>query len=80
LQHDILTLSVLSTSLFSGSANGSLQRWDLRSFALVGEWEAHRSIVLSSEVVRGEGRGLLLTGGNDASLKVRLFLSRGTRM
>ncbi|GAA5844298.1 hypothetical protein JCM9279_001759 [Rhodotorula babjevae] len=69
-QHDILTLSVLSTSLFSGSASGTLQRWDLRSFALVGEWDAHKSIVLSSEVIGGEGRGLLLTGGNDASLKV----------
>lgn len=43
----------------------------MRSFALVGEWDAHESIVLSSEVVGGEGRGLLLTGGNDASLKVR---------
>ncbi|BGP43435.1 hypothetical protein JCM10449v2_007470 [Rhodotorula kratochvilovae] len=68
-QHDILTLSVLSTSLFSGSANGTLQRFDLRSFALGGEWEAHRSIVLSS-AVGGERRGWLLTGGNDASLKV----------
>lgn len=43
----------------------------MRSLALVGEWDAHESIVLSSEVVGGEGRGLLLTGGNDASLKVR---------
>ncbi|GAA6048648.1 hypothetical protein JCM3770_001999 [Rhodotorula araucariae] len=68
-QHDILTLSVLSSSLFSGSANGTLQRFDLRSFALGGVWEAHRSIVLSSAVC-GERKGWLLTGGNDASLKV----------
>ncbi|GJN94288.1 hypothetical protein Rhopal_007362-T1 [Rhodotorula paludigena] len=72
--HDILTLSVLSSSLYSGSANGTLQRWDLRTFKLVHEWEAKCSIVLSSETRKkgsgDDGKGWLLTGGNDASLKV----------
>ncbi|GAA5998967.1 glutamine amidotransferase subunit DUG2 [Rhodotorula paludigena] len=73
-EHDILTLSVLSSSLYSGSANGTLQRWDLRTFKLVHEWEAKCSIVLSSETRKkgsgDDGKGWLLTGGNDASLKV----------
>ncbi|GAA5873250.1 hypothetical protein JCM8547_008613 [Rhodosporidiobolus lusitaniae] len=66
--HDILTLSVLSSSLFCGSADGTMQRWD-PSFRLVHQWTAHDSIVLSSGVsfVRGNK---LVTGGNDASVRV----------
>ncbi|GAA6037565.1 hypothetical protein JCM8097_006116 [Rhodosporidiobolus ruineniae] len=79
--HDILTLSILpsSSSLFAGSADGTIQRYD-SSFRLVHQWSAHGasssapaspSIVLSSEISTGRERGnKLLTGGNDASVRI----------
>lgn len=77
IQHDILALSVLSSSLFSSAANGTVQRWDLRTFRLGGEWLAHDNIVLASDVRtlrRSRTQGWLLTGGNDATVKVRFPL------
>ncbi|BGP54969.1 hypothetical protein JCM8202v2_002557 [Rhodotorula sphaerocarpa] len=71
--HDILALSVISSSLFSSSANGTVQRWDLRTFRLCGEWLAHENIVLASDVRtlrRSRTQGWLLTGGNDAKIKI----------
>lgn len=75
-QHDVLALSVLSSSLYAGCANGWIKQWDLRTFKLENAWEGHRSIVLSSEVCGMGGGGWLLTGGNDASLKVRSTATR----
>ncbi|BGP11341.1 hypothetical protein JCM10049v2_007246 [Rhodotorula toruloides] len=69
-EHDVLALSVLSSSLYAGCANGWIKQWDLRTFKLENAWEGHRSIVLSSEVCGMGGGGWLLTGGNDASLKI----------
>ncbi|POY70603.1 hypothetical protein BMF94_6381 [Rhodotorula taiwanensis] len=72
-KHDILALSVIASSLFSSSANGSVQRWDLRTFRLAGEWKAHDNIVLASDVRtlrRSRTQGWLLTGGNDATVKI----------
>ncbi|GAA5875874.1 hypothetical protein JCM1840_002961 [Sporobolomyces johnsonii] len=66
--HDILTLSVLGDHLYSGGADGTIHRWD-KSFKLVHRWKAHHNIVLSSETSFSKGKHLL-TGGNDASLKV----------
>ena len=67
-QHDILTLTLLGTSLYSGAANGTLQRWN-KAFNLVHTWPAHDDIVLASTSTQEGGRRLL-TGGNDATLKV----------
>ncbi|GAA5877521.1 hypothetical protein JCM3774_005895 [Rhodotorula dairenensis] len=72
-RHDILALSVLGSSLFSCAANGTVQRWDLRTFRLGGEWLAHHNIVLASDVRtlrRSRTQGWLLTGGNDATVKI----------
>lgn len=51
-----------------------MQRWDLRTFRLGGEWLAHHDIALASDVRtlrRSRTQGWLLTGGNDATVKVR---------
>ncbi|BGP27612.1 hypothetical protein JCM10295v2_006586 [Rhodotorula toruloides] len=69
-EHDVLALSVLSSSLYAGCANGWIKQWDLRTFKLEQAWEGHKSIVLSSEGCKTGGGGWLLTGGNDACVKI----------
>ncbi|BGP03427.1 hypothetical protein JCM10021v2_007160 [Rhodotorula toruloides] len=78
-EHDVLALSVLSSSLYASCANGWIKQWDLRTFKLENAWEGHKSIVLSSEVCRTGRGGWLLTGGNDASLKVWDLRSEDTK-
>lgn len=76
-KEDILTISVIDSDFYSGCASGKVQHWD-KGFNLVNTWKAHDHIVLascSSGDARGTG-GHLITGGNDAIIKVSGSLVR----
>ena len=68
MQHDILTLTISGDFLYSGSADGMVQRWD-KAFSPAGQWHAHDNIVLASATTSSAGRKLL-TGGNDNKIQV----------
>ncbi|KAG9315550.1 glutathione degradosome [Chiua virens] len=68
---DILSLSMVSSELYTCSSNGKIHRWSPR-FNCTASWTAHEGIVLSSIVTRlSEGdRFALISGANDGLVKI----------
>ncbi|KAM0790317.1 hypothetical protein ACM66B_003203 [Microbotryomycetes sp. NB124-2] len=67
---DILTLTVSGDFLYSGSADGTIQRWN-KAFNLAASWQAHDGIVLSSTSSRTSRNGRkFFSGGNDNVVRV----------
>jgi len=67
--HDILTLTTLGDSFYSGASNGMVQQWD-KAFNLVREWQAHVIALSSTTRTTPAGQRQLITGGNK---KVRIW-------
>ncbi|KAK2459641.1 hypothetical protein APHAL10511_008286 [Amanita phalloides] len=80
---DILSLSMIGSDLFTGSANGRVMRWS-SSFDCIASWKGHDGIVLSSIISCSKNeRGLtyrLITGGNDEGVKVWEIFAPSERM
>ncbi|KAL0060134.1 hypothetical protein AAF712_013106 [Marasmius tenuissimus] len=70
---DILSLSMIQSDLYTSSANGQVTRYS-GSFDCTAAWTAHDGIVLSSLITCNKAQDdcsyMLLTGGNDAHIKV----------
>ncbi|KAJ8090465.1 hypothetical protein PM082_019063 [Marasmius tenuissimus] len=70
---DILSLSMIQSDLYASSANGQVTRYS-GSFDCTAAWTAHDGIVLSSLITCNKAQDdcsyMLLTGGNDAHIKV----------
>ncbi|KAL1683459.1 hypothetical protein EV122DRAFT_201331 [Schizophyllum commune] len=66
---DILSMSMISTDLYTCSADGQVRRWSA-SFDCTASWHAHDGIVLSSIICARNQWAQLLTGGSDHFIKV----------
>ena len=66
---DILSMSMISTDLYTCSADGQVRRWSA-SFDCTASWHAHDGLVLSSIICARNQWAQLLTGGSDHFIKV----------
>lgn len=65
-EDDVMAMSLYHECLFR-SANGLVHKWDSKRYHR-GEWRAHEGLVLATVLSDLNGRKLLITGGNDASV------------
>lgn len=65
---DILALAASNSCIYKGSSDGVI-KWKFGGDCKE-EWEAHQGLVLSTEIAYKDGKVLLITGGNDASVAI----------
>ncbi|KAG6372816.1 hypothetical protein JVT61DRAFT_7223 [Boletus reticuloceps] len=68
---DVLSLSMLHSELYTGSANGQIQQWS-PTFNCIASWSAHEGSVLSSIVTHSFQANtiVLVSGANDGFVKI----------